>query len=358
LKILHVSHSALPDGRIEKMGLLDKLLGHETVYLGTETRGPTLQIFDNVYHTDIDIFMCLGLPNRRVSRQKIKNYISKINPDIIHLHNVQLYDVVASSGYPYILDDHEYLSKEFHCDSGRRIGIKRKLIFPYQLFMWRRRERHAARHVPIINVSEPIADYYRSLGSNAKVIPNYPSQYELSIAKFSDKVDDLTSVYLGNTALKDTCVYRNSTGFVEYFKEINKALVCVGNTEHKPSNRVSFTGYIPHIDIFEEMSKHHVGIIPWRKHPFHRYCCPNKAFFYAHCGMVVIVTSLFENVIKQFQGRCRTVENYKDLALILEAMEEDMDAVLLECDENRQFARENFVFENYIDILEEAYKNA
>ena len=358
MRILHISHSALPDGRIEKMALLGRLLEHETIYLGNETKGPTLGIFDNVYHTNIDIFVYLGLPNGRVLRQKIKNAISKINPDIIHLHNVQLYDIIAGSGYPFILDDHEYLSKEFHCDPGRRMGIKQKLIFPYQLFTWRRRERQAGFHVPIITVSEPIADYYRSFGGNVKVVPNYPSEYELSIARFSEKVSDLTSVYQGTTNLKDTCAYRNSTGFVEFFKKINKPLVCVGATEHTAENRVSFTGYIPHMQLFTEMSNYHVGIIPWRKHPFHKYCCPNKAYFYAHCGMVVIVTSLFESVIKRFQGRCRTVERFEDLESILETMESDTESVVDEGQRTRQFARENFIFEKYKDTLKEAYKNA
>jgi len=188
------------------------------------------------------------------------------------------------------------------------------------------------------------------------VIPNYPSQYEIDRATFSEKVSDLTTVYLGKT-MKDFCSYRDDNGFVDFFKKINRPLVCIGKTIHTPSDRVRFTGHIPHMDVFTEMSKYHIGVIPFRKHRYHRLCSPNKAYFYAHCGMVTIVTPFLTNVIKEFQGRCRVMNKYEDLKFILDEMEGNMDSVVAECRENMRFARQNFIFEKYKDVLREAYKN-
>jgi len=340
------------------MGLLGKLLGHEVSYMGMETQGPTLGIFDNTFIIPSNFCLHIGLPHTRVQQRKIKLQISDINPDLIHLHNIYLYGIVADSGYPFILDDHECLSKEVYCDPGRRMGIKRKLAFPIQMATWWIREKNAAKNVPIVTVSDPIAQYYKDLSGNVQVIPNYPSEYELSRAKFSDKVEEFTSVYLGNTYLRDTCIYRDCTGFIEYFKEINKPLVCIGNSEHTPDKSVKFTGYIPHMDMFTEISKYHVGIIPWRQHHFHKYCSPNKAYYYAHCGMVVVVTAGLDSVIKRFKGLCYKIQKYEDLELLLGLMEENKDRFTSLGEKTKEFALKNFIFEKYKDVLKGAYQHA
>jgi len=206
----------------------------------------------------------------------------------------------------------------------------------------------------VITVSKPIADYYKTLGTKSFVIPNYPTRFELSGAKFSEKVKPLTTIYLGNT-FDNTVTYRDGTGLIEFYDNSKRSIRCIGKST---SDHPSFTGPVSHMELFTEMSKYHVGIIPWRKHLFHPYCCPNKAYSYAHCGLVVVVTPYLREVINSFKGRCRVMDTYDDLENILAELENDMDSTVAEGLENKEFATKNFILENYKDVIEEAYRNA
>jgi len=214
-----------------------------------------------------------------------------------------------------------------------------------------------AKKAPVITVSESIANYYRHIGGTSFVVPNYPTQFELSRAKFSSKTKNLTATYLGGT-IDDSVTYRNSNGLVKFFDDINRPLKCIGNTKYNSSNYVEFTGFIPHMQIFTELSRYHVGIVPWRKHHYHKICSLNKAYIYAHCGLVVVVTSHLHEVIKSFKGRCHVVDKYEDLEWVLQDLDNDIDSTIAEGQANKEFAKNNFILENYKDVVEEAYRHA
>jgi len=338
------------------MAVLDKLLGHETIFAGPEPIAPTMRIFDSVHYIYQSHAVRFGLPIiYRMLQLRIQKIIKKINPDVIHAHDIFCVMLAVDSGYPFVYDDHEYWSKEYMCDVNGRQLFKR-IMYPYFSSIWLKRESYIADRAPVITVSDPIADYYKDIGGECFVIPNYPSQHEIDSATFSEKVNDLTTVFIGKTT-KRFCSYRDEANFVDFFKKINKPLVCIGKTIHTPSDRVRFTGHIPHMNVFAETSKYHVGVVPWRAHTYHRFCSLNKVYSYAHCGTIVVVTSLFTNVIKEFQGKCRVVNKYEDMNDVLNEMEGNMDGTVSECEENMKFARKNFIFEKYEDTLKEAYKN-
>ena len=50
--------------------------------------------------------------------------------------------------------------------------------------------------------------------------------------------------------------------------------------------------------MFDEMSKHSIRLLPWKKHWSHGFVSPNKAYEYAHAGLFVGCTSTFKTVLR------------------------------------------------------------
>jgi len=144
---------------------------------------------------------------------------------------------------------------------------------------------------------------------------------------------------------------------LDVFREIGVRLVVIGDVKLLSKGKIISKGYLPHLSLYNEMSKYHVGLLPWKKHWFHRYANPNKPYLYAHSGMVVITTSSLLNVIKAFNGRARTIEEYSNLKETLLKLSQDMDTVLKEGKDNKNYALNKLIFEHYENRLMEAYKN-
>jgi hypothetical protein len=70
--------------------------------------------------------------------------------------------------------------------------------------------------------------------------------------------------------------------------------------------------------MFDEMLKHSIGLIPFKKHWSHVFISPNKAYDYAHAGLFVMCTSSIMPVRQTLQDNCAVFEDYDDLASQLE----------------------------------------
>lgn len=142
MKILHVSHNKLPDGRVEKMAVLDKLLGHKTYFAGPGCESFALErVFDGCYYLPQNMWSWMSLPyfyDRY--RSRAKKIIERVNPDIIHVHNILSARAVVDSGYPFVLGDHEFYSMEWRIDKSRQVSWMQKLLSPYQHLLWAKRE--------------------------------------------------------------------------------------------------------------------------------------------------------------------------------------------------------------------------
>ena len=111
MRILHLSHTGLPDLRIEKTALTMKEEGHELVFLGGRPfKWQNLDAFGRVLYLPLGNNLEIAL-SPLVKRKWLKS-IEKINPDVIHAHNVWVARFLLGTDYPVIYDDHEYWSKQ------------------------------------------------------------------------------------------------------------------------------------------------------------------------------------------------------------------------------------------------------
>lgn len=353
MKILHISHSGMPDARVEKMGLLAKNMGHEVCFAGPviDDYGLGGRTFDSYSRYKRSGMFDYGV------RDRIRKIIKGIKPDIIHAHDIFAVVSIDNLGVPFVFDDHEFFSTKRATFIGwSETSWYRRLLGLVEVRWWRWLEKTISQKAPVITVSNLIAEHYKSLGSSAYVIPNYPSRFELDMAKFSfSKNKRFSAVYLGKDIHHIYAPYRDSRGITELFEDTDMEFVVIGDDNLSSSKNVTSTGFIPHMSIYKELSKNHVGIIPWKSHPYHQICSLNKTYLYAHCGLAIVLNSSFENMISEFGGNCLVVEDMQDLKTTLLDLQQDVDKTINMGSKVAEFAQKYFIVERYTDVLEQVY---
>jgi hypothetical protein len=108
--------------------------------------------------------------------------------------------------------------------------------------------------------------------------------------------------------------------------------------------------------MYGEMSKHSIGLIPWKKHWSHVFTSPNKPYEYAHAGLFVMCTSCLKPILENLKENCVTFEDYNDLVSQLEYFKENLDDLYNKRLKIFEFARNNLIWENYEKSIFRAYQ--
>jgi glycosyltransferase involved in cell wall biosynthesis len=170
--------------------------------------------------------------------------------------------------------------------------------------------------------------------------------------------NSLSSVYAGVEAKGEiTPAHRNIDGFISTFLEEDIGnLVIIGWKGTSSSNKVRYTGFLPRQDMFREMFNHSIGLIPWKQHWSHNFVSPNKAYEYAHAGLVVACTSSFSVIKEILKEHCVTFEDYADMASKLMYFKENLDELYKKRLQIFGYARDNLIWEKNEKNIIEAYK--
>jgi hypothetical protein len=104
------------------------------------------------------------------------------------------------------------------------------------------------------------------------------------------------------------------------------------------------------------MHNNSIGVIPFKKHWFHRYISPNKAYEYAHAGLLVMYTSDLTPISDHLQGHCIPFEDYEDLKNQLHHLTNDLESLYSKRINSYRFAHTNLLWENFENNIYESYK--
>jgi glycosyltransferase involved in cell wall biosynthesis len=384
LKILHLSHESLPDWRIEKSAITASNLGHEVFFAGRVSNAYPRDSFSKSYEINWTAKARLGIPFYWHSvRKQFDKVLKETKPDVIHAHNIFSAKMVSEFGVPFVYDDHEYWSKLsilLNEMLDRKVGtkdkprtsdphkstldyltkIRRVLINKYAVRLWTRWEREIVSSNPTITVSEQIAAELRT-NYDAKsvfVVPNFPMHSEVKDFEKPRFHDNLSSVYAGVEAKGEiTPSHRKIDGFNSTFlqNDIGK-LIIIGWNNNSSSDKIRYTGYLPRQTMFQEMFSHSIGLIPFKRHWSHVYISPNKAYEYAHAGLLVLSTSGFEPVKEILKEHCVVFDDYVEMASKLTYFKENLDEVFIKRLKIFDYARKNLIWENNESNIIEAYK--
>ncbi len=215
-----------------------------------------------------------------------------------------------------------------------------------------------AMNHPVITVSKPIADHYKQFSNNVFVVQNYPSKDAIKIDTINDS-SEICSVYVGMDSNSNYKSYRDISGLHDIFnKPKTGRLIRIGVNE--PNNdRISSLGYIPMHKVFTIMyEKCNIGLLPWKRHWFHKYCNPNKVYEYAYCGLWLLTIDDIPSIINDFGSLCDTFSNYDELADILQYYNEHHDELYEKRNTIFTHAIKNLIWEKNEHKILEAYKVA
>jgi hypothetical protein len=381
LKILHLSDDRLPDWRIEKSAISASNHGYEIFFAGNDSINYHNKIFSKIYEIKWTAKARYGISTYwHYVKKEVRKALEEIKPDMVHAHNICSAKMMSEFGFPFIYDDHEYWSqyskiiseavyalcwknkspanivRTFAIDLP--VKLKRIIINRYASHLWTSWEKELVSSVPTITVSDKIGEELRIIGNTNRVfvVPNFPMHLEVNDFGQPRIHTNLSSVYAGVESKGQ--VNRDMGGLSDAFVQHNIGnLTIIGNKGESLCKKVTHIGRLSRQAMFSEMSKHSIGLIPFKKHWSHPYLNPNKAYEYAHAGLFVGCTSSFDAVLQIFKDNCMSFEDYNDLVSQLEYFRDNLDELYKKRLKIFAFARNNLIWERYEKNIFRAYQS-
>lgn len=377
LKILHLNDGDLDDPRIVNSAITGKKAGYDVFFCGTNKSVPlNTDAFKEILKIDFVRKAKFAKPlasflnnwpwypyprEARILERQLKSVISQIRPDLIHAHNIFAGRYASSLGIPMVLDDHELYSVEVRAEYDKATGVKTKVKAKLKGKQWAAFEHKLGRKHPIITVSEGIADHHRQYCQNVFVVPNYPRLNEMKSINLNKATNGkVQSVYLGRDPVLNPSSFRDISHLHVIFSDRKHVgnLARIGVAGPTTPTIKSF-GLVRMVDAYRIMQEQcHIGLVPWRRHWFHKYCVPNKVYEYAHCGLWLITIDDLHPVINDFGSLCDTFGNYEELGSLLEYYNTHTDELNEKRLRSLKHAQTNLVWEKVEHKILEAYRTA
>ncbi len=377
LKILHVSDDPLPDWRVEKSAISLKNKGNQVYFAGLK---PSFiynrKIFNKIFHLNWNARTRYQIP---YEWYKIKNQINKIldeiRPDIIHAHNILSARLVQEVGkYPFIYDNHEYWSKYLETPlenvsnksdisasfRNPKVIVKSKLdeVFKkYSTKKWIKWELDLVSIIPTLVPSKSIAVDLSHMGKKIFILPNFPMKSEFEDIQIPKKHTYFSSVYAGVAPYRGSQTpVKNIDGFIPLFEKYDIGILNIIGWKSDYSKNVIYHGFLDRKEMISEMLNISVGLIPFKKHPFHYFISPNKAYEYAHAGLLILSTNSIKPIFDELKDNVVGFEDYDEMIHQLEYFKAKPEEVFSKRLKTFEFARKHILWENHEESIFEAYK--
>lgn len=369
MKILHLSNFGLPDWRLEKAGKTGQNNGHDVVFGGRPSPDYKGKTFSRIYEINWNARARWGLPYYWQSvKKQMKSVIENVRPDIIHAHNIFSAKMVSEFDIPFVYDDYEYwgsyakvIAEVKTTKSSNNLLRKkiRQFLKNRSITLWPKWEKEITTCHPTITVSDKIAQDLQKISGNRQifVVPNFPMKFEIDDLPVPVKHDHISCVYQGRDGHNiDLYPHRDMNGFIDFFKSKNVCTLNFIGWNDEDSKNIKYVGLLSRNEMFIEMTKHSIGLIPWKKHWSHYYLNPNKYSEYAHAGLFVMCTSSMETISSTLNDNCILFDDYEDLISKLQYLKENTDKLYQKRLKIYDFARRNLLWENHEKNILEAYK--
>ena len=349
MRILHLSSGGLPDLRVERAAQSAKKKGHTMCFAGSFFKYMHLpaKSFSKFYKLPFNKFANARVPFYwKGLKSELSQILEEYRPDLVHAHNIVAAKLVSEFSVPFVYDDHEYWSKQ--CEIVAKIWKPNKM---YIKWLWTRWEKEVLRTASAtITVSDAIAEEHKRLCDHVYVAPNFPSKIETEPLRLTPNNHNLlSSVYVGrdfSRSHKQRGTHRDVEGYLEIFKRDDVGrLTVIGDADLPSSGNVSSLGFLPHQDMMKELTKHHIGLLPRRRHWYHRYSNPNKPYEYAHAGLIALIPPDFINVRQRLKQFCNVFRSPYELEDLLTGYADDLHEVRKLRRQIRKFAQDSLVWE-------------
>lgn len=377
MKILHLSDSALPDWRIQKSASSSKKRGDLIYFGGPKISGPNNTGFDKLYEISWSSHAKNKLPYYwNLVKKQMTQVIREVRPDIIHAHNIFSAKMASEIDYcSMIYDDHEYWSmiglikmeanthrdrkKSDHQNSFANLYKKFVIKYLDRRFtkIWGKIEKDLISRYPTITVSDPIMRDFLQFGKKIFLVPNYPRWEEIENLPEPVYHTTLSSLYAGVRPRGAASLrHMNMNGFFDLFEQGNIGKLIVLGWNKSTTTNISYKGLLNRSQMYKEMQGNSIGFIPFQKHWFHRFISPNKAYEYAHAGLLVWFTSSLTCISHDLKEHCISFDNYEDLLIKVNMIRTDLDNIFSRRVKSYFYARNNLLWEKFEANIFASYK--
>jgi hypothetical protein len=363
MRILSLSHNPLPDSRVEKAAYTAKKDGHLVFFAGPEAKGFGFPVktFKKTYSVPFQRKANLKIPPYwNLLKKSLKKVIQECKPDLIHAHNIIAGKLACESKIPFIYDDHEYWPMSLKARGKKK--LYHILSHPYRRWLIKRWENEFLEKASaVITTSKTVAEERRRYNSNVFVVPNFPSLVESQAIEIN-KVETrhLSSVYLGKDCSQPE-PYRNVTGLTELFKQNEiGTLTVIGDNQLATNPPIISLGFLFHQEMMKEMTKHHVGLLPWKKHWVHKFSNPNKPYEYAHAGLLILSTSDIKCVLSNIKDKeiIKAFDDYGGLLELLTYYKNSVGELIGMKTKIRNYALKNLIWEKNESKILQSYSSS
>lgn len=370
MKILHLSHTGLPDPRIERLAVMSNSYSQSS-FLGDSTKKKLLHedAFEKIFH--LDEFNNLANAGTPVFFQRLRSSIKKIvkslNIDLFYAHNVIVAKIACDLSIPFVYDDHEYWSRQTML---RRLSTKSPLVkvknairyfwVPNIYRKWEREILKSAKGV--VTVSEAIAIEHRQYNDNCVIIPNFPLKKEFS---------DLIKPILHSNIPRGICLAADFGGFLQHRypgknrelweKEGGIVMDWVGRPPPSKWKWIKHRDWIHPSTLFQVLTtEYQFGLIPWTDFWYHRYSFPNKAATYSHAGLIFVMNRDFSSLVRFLPSwSYYTYTNGDEFVTAMRKIKSlTPEEILSKRIKLQEWAKDRMIMDNYYDTLETLLKNA
>ncbi|WP_420580822.1 glycosyltransferase family 4 protein [Reichenbachiella sp.] len=243
--------------------------------------------------------------------KKLADFISKSNPDIVHLHNMYLaepvFKITAKRNIPVVLDIHENVPEIMKFYPHLQKGLGKLLIKPS---VWKRKEEEFIIKSDgiIVVTSDAKEELEQRTGvgsSKTLVLPNFtdPSFVKKEYnAALQDRFKGyFKAIYIGDTG-KRRGIESVIRAIPEILKEIsNFHLIVVGasnndeslhalSVQMKVASHISFEGWQSEQILSDYIHLADIGICPLLRNVHHDTTYANKLFQYAMLGKAILAS--------------------------------------------------------------------
>lgn len=376
MKILHLLDISLPQWRTEKCAISAKKNGH-SVFFGGPKNLQHKSVFDKTFEIRWTPSARHRYPYQwNAVKKQMKRVIDEVRPDFIHAHNIFSAKMAMEIGdYPLVYNDHEfwsiYVQRQLEAYNLAKQVSKDKSAYPRSIVrniardflknrwvrIWSNAEKDVITKYPTITVSQTIVDAHKKISNRNFLVPNFPLQKEIEFIDEPVYHESLSSVYAGVEAkglIKLT--HRNLDGFFEIFEKHNVGKLFVLGWDGPSSNDIVYCGYLDRKAMYMEMANHSLGLIPFKKHWSHKYISPNKAYEYAHAGLLVMNTSGLRPIFDTMEGCNLEYQDNRDLDEKLIYLSQNLDELYSKRIKTYKYARNMLLWERYEKNIFEAYK--
>lgn len=381
MKVLHVSQLSLPDSRVEKSAITGLNHGYRVFFAGMSS--PELpkssKVFEKIYTLDwpstnypkglLVPYILFGKTSIWISvKKQIEKILQELRPDIVQAHNLLSAKIISEFDVPMIYNDHEYWSvyikRKYEAkilnNNNKILKQIKNYVYNRIIQIWLKWESDIVSTYPTIVTSQTtINEMKQKYSKEIFLLPNFPLKSETSICHPPIFHNDLKSVYTGIEVSKGVFPHRNITGLDRIFNENNVGkLVLIGRINFQSTDKVINKGFLPtREEMYNEMAKCSIGLLPMKKVWTHKYINHNKTFEYAHAGLYVICTSSYSDVIHILNDHCTPIEDYNDLVTKLIYFRDNKEELYSKRIKIYNFAKENLIWEKYEGNIIQAYKS-